>query len=293
MTFAIVVLAAGTVAAQGGGGRGERGGRGGFNMGAMMAPMIAVAADKDFSGDVSGAEWKGFFSGLKTDKDGFVDTGVLATSIFTQLMDKDKDGKLEVSDLDVIHKELDKNSDGILQREEAFGRGGRGDRGNRGGRRGGQGGGEGGGGLLSQDDEPKKEEKKETPNFAARYTQQALGGMTQLADKDSNREITIDEWKEFKGGLKVKDGILTAEQVTALMKGPEREAAPEGEAEGRRGRRGGARGARGFDSMLTRVLAEKTKADVEGMFKELDKNEDSALQAEELQRQRRGGRRPV
>ncbi|MEM7262594.1 MAG: hypothetical protein AAF488_11435 [Planctomycetota bacterium] len=308
VTLAIALLATTAVSAQGGlgGGEGRRGGmRGGMR--GMSGALLAIAADLDGSGDVSAAEWTGFFDKLNVDEEGVVDKSKLAHSIFVNLLDQDADAKLEKSDLEKIHAELDKNDDGVLQEDEAFrrrgGRGDRGDRGDRRGRRGGGGGGQGGdgGGFLNLDEpadapEKKAEEKKEEEpktTFATRYKQQAVAGLIRTADADSNREITVDEWKNFLGSLEEKSGALTSEQITKLMNGPEREESAEGEEDGRL-RRGMRRGMISFDQMLGMMLPENAnKEELEKVFQGLDKNEDKALQAEELDRQRNRRRRPV
>jgi Ca2+-binding EF-hand superfamily protein len=149
------------------GGRGR--GRGGFDFSRMMGARLVRAADADDSGDVSKAEWTTFLGTLSSGKDGVVDAEKLQDLLpsrrpggggggererggiggrMLEMLDRDGDEKVEVSDLEPLFAEVDRDESGTADAAElqsrGFGGRGGGD-GGPGGRDGGRGRGDGGG----------------------------------------------------------------------------------------------------------------------------------------------------
>ncbi|MCZ6794089.1 MAG: hypothetical protein O7J95_10815 [Planctomycetota bacterium] len=133
-------------------GRGRRrGGRQDFAR--MMASRVVRAADADGSGDVTKKEWAAFLESLEADDDGVVDEEKLQSLLpgrggpggrdsrgpgsrgpgefgrrMVQMMDRDGDERLEISDLEAIFSELDRDESGTIETGE-MGRRGSGGRG--------------------------------------------------------------------------------------------------------------------------------------------------------------------
>lgn len=105
-------------------------------------PGLPMVADADHDFEISAQEWEAFISALEPD-----DQGVLNPETFREFMrshrpesrgdqppppppprergedrppfpDRDHNGLFEVADLDAIFQDLDRNGDGVIQRDE-------------------------------------------------------------------------------------------------------------------------------------------------------------------------------
>ena len=102
---------------------------GGMDFGRMRLGRSIMAADLDESGDVEAEEWKAWLDSLGADRD-----GVIPESEFkapesgrrgggrSASLDRDGDGKLELSDLELVYILVDTNGDGDLDAHELSGR---------------------------------------------------------------------------------------------------------------------------------------------------------------------------
>lgn len=273
----------------------EGGGRGGFDRSAMIMPMIVPLADADASGEVTLKEWQNFVDSVKGEE-GKVATASLKQKMQVHTFDADRDGKLEIADLETLFAQADRNSDGILQSDELGGRRrgaeGRGRRGDGEGRRrggggdgsgagDGTGGGRAGGSEMGRDSEkadaePRNRRRGGGSNFMQR---RALGTVWANADTNSDREVTAEEWTAFKSTLGGANGEIGMDKLNLLT-----ERTNTGDDEGGFNRRRG-----GMGRMIDGVLETLTVEQLESTFTKLDRNEDQILQADEL-RMRRGGR---
>ena len=97
--------------------------------------MLGRAADSDEDGAVSAKEWKAFLGSLEASEDGVIPSEKIANLIperargrgrnmadrMARMLDRDDDGQLELSDLQMIFASLDGDEDGALSSDELGG----------------------------------------------------------------------------------------------------------------------------------------------------------------------------
>ena len=91
-----------------GGGRRARGFGREMNRSRMVGPLLTTSADKDHNGTLTTEEWKSFVDSLQPNEAGAINADLLKKLIFVGLLDRDQDGALETTDLEMIFAELDK-----------------------------------------------------------------------------------------------------------------------------------------------------------------------------------------
>jgi Ca2+-binding EF-hand superfamily protein len=100
----------------------------------MSAMLLAAAADADRSRDVTADEWAAFLATVDADGNGIVDLdalraalpappvappeGVDVSAILVRLFDADRDGTVEIDDLNALFASLDRNGDGALNSDD-------------------------------------------------------------------------------------------------------------------------------------------------------------------------------
>ena len=103
---------------------GEHGGPGAFM-------LIGRTADKNHDMRVTKEEWRAFLDGLEAGEDGVISKEKLealmpfpmpggAQGFLNQMLDADKDGKVEVEDLEAAFTKHDKNKDGVVEMKEVM-----------------------------------------------------------------------------------------------------------------------------------------------------------------------------
>ena len=115
-----------------GGGRGGRRSTGG-DRSRRVGALVARAADRDLSGDVTAKEWKSFLKSVRSGRKGVVDRDKLVSKVsrgssgaasrmrgrmVVRALDGDRDGTIRVEDLGNLFSRLDRNGDRILQKSE-------------------------------------------------------------------------------------------------------------------------------------------------------------------------------
>ena len=97
----------------------------GGNAGDLAIVLVAKKADTDEDGTLSKAEWSAWLKTLDADEKGAVKSeklaalfpaqlGGFAATLVQSLFDHDRDGTLEVADLEAAHKAADKDGDGAI-----------------------------------------------------------------------------------------------------------------------------------------------------------------------------------
>ncbi len=101
-------------------------GVGGMNFARMALGRAIEGSDLDESGDVEGEEWEAWVSELGADQDGVIPEGAVTAPEGGRgrgaNLDRDGDGKLELSDLALVFALVDTNGDGDLDPRELAGR---------------------------------------------------------------------------------------------------------------------------------------------------------------------------
>ena len=103
-------------------------GAGPMDFGHMMLGRSLRGADANEDGRVTAEEWKGWLAGLGADATGTVPAGAIPPAQEgrrggrSASLDRDRDGKISLADLRVVHTLVDLNGDGVLAPNELEGR---------------------------------------------------------------------------------------------------------------------------------------------------------------------------
>jgi len=102
-------------------------GSGGMDFGRMMLGGSLLPADGDKDGKVTGTEWRAWLNSLEVSLGvvhGLADSGSEGGRRRGRSgsLDRDRDGKIEISDLEIVFTLVDQNGDGTLDASELEGR---------------------------------------------------------------------------------------------------------------------------------------------------------------------------
>lgn len=176
-------------------GSGHGGGPGAAQPGHPGGPppgaMLARAADADRSGDVSSDEWSAFLASLDEDGDGVADLAALGAALgvpsdapadavaaqLKRVFDRDRDGDVEISELQAFFDAMDTNGDG----------------------------------ALDADDRPGHHAPPPPPPSGP---ERAALGLARAADADMSGDVSGDEWAAYLASLDEDgDGIVDGDDV--------------------------------------------------------------------------------
>lgn len=208
-------------------------------------------ADADASGEVSAQEWVAFVDSLGADASGKLDPQTVAHKLTVQVLDANRDGELTSSDLTGLFSMLDTEQKGVVQLGQ--------DRRVR-----------GSDGPGTPDEDSDRAGGREAPRSGNPAVRRIGLALLSAADVDADRSVTRAEWDALVS--KLPTGNLSVVELMEAL-------GPDGAALGRTLRMMfGPVGSAGFDLDT-----------LQAAFKRLDRNEDGALQADELSLR---GRRP-